>query len=468
MVRGVSNARVQTPTVQPSEPAAVQKETKTPASVPSQEAKQKPANNTAMKSEHKLGGQLKSAQLQSQLPGVYQIVTGQKTEQTPKDVQLPGVYKLATGQGGQAPSNKVELPGVYEIATGSDQKNGAKRPVMDFSKGPAFDASRHAKSGLTGEFQKPELLEEGMGGKSGLTGEFNKDEIREERQLEQKDKRPVMDFSKGPAFDASRHANSGLTGEFQKPDLPVESRSGLTGEFQQPELPGGKKGGKSSQPPTGLSDAKKRDRLKIEAHPKFAQLSDDVKKLAREELSLGEGKKNLMMILEHPALQSLSPAQQKLLIQNASLNPSMKELLDVAGSPGFQRLNEETKTFLLQNARLIRGKSYYNDLKRLINDPLFLTYSPQVRREELEGHAHRTILRSLGAGFDHNTTGLSIGDKSPQVRDLQKMLGVEQTGRFDINTLIKIVQFQKDKGLPINGIADAKTIEKLRIAIKNA
>lgn len=56
---------------------------------------------------------------------------------------------------------------------------------------------------------------------------------------------------------------------------------------------------------------------------------------------------------------------------------------------------------------------------------------------------------------------LRMGQQGPAVGDLQKLLGLPATGRFDKNTEVGVALFQKAEGLPTTGVVDAKTLAAL-------
>jgi sortase A len=68
--------------------------------------------------------------------------------------------------------------------------------------------------------------------------------------------------------------------------------------------------------------------------------------------------------------------------------------------------------------------------------------------------AHRRYLARLEALGHHQ---LGPGVSGPEVRELQRVLGMPVTGLFDPNTTAAVVAFQRDHGLPQVGIVGRKT-----------
>jgi sortase A len=68
--------------------------------------------------------------------------------------------------------------------------------------------------------------------------------------------------------------------------------------------------------------------------------------------------------------------------------------------------------------------------------------------------AHRRYLSRLGALGHHQ---LGPGVSGPEVRELQRLLGMPVTGLFDPNTTAAVVAFQRDHGLPQVGIVGRRT-----------
>jgi sortase A len=68
--------------------------------------------------------------------------------------------------------------------------------------------------------------------------------------------------------------------------------------------------------------------------------------------------------------------------------------------------------------------------------------------------AHRRYLARLQALGKHR---LGPGVSGPEVRELQRLLGMPVTGLFDPNTTAAVVAFQRDHGLPQVGVAGRRT-----------
>lgn len=68
--------------------------------------------------------------------------------------------------------------------------------------------------------------------------------------------------------------------------------------------------------------------------------------------------------------------------------------------------------------------------------------------------AHRRYIARLKALGPHQ---LGPGVSGPEVRELQRLLGMPVTGLFDPNTTAAVVAFQRDHGLPQVGIVGRKT-----------
>ena len=79
-----------------------------------------------------------------------------------------------------------------------------------------------------------------------------------------------------------------------------------------------------------------------------------------------------------------------------------------------------------------------------------------------ETAAPRSIIEKVTSVFDHKIKRtLRYGSRGNDVKILQGMLGVKADGIFGVNTERAVREFQKQKGLSVDGIVGAKTLTEL-------